>query len=178
MLFHLGRLYPLPLIKPEDLEVDVKTLWILLVHVISALALVGCQGSNNTTLLANQSLTQVDKAFSILSAQQGITAAFKQYAAGDALLLPENHAAIQGKAAIIQNLQGMPAGSLLTWSPQAADVSGDLGYSWGIYTLTDKDSAGRTTAAYGQYLSVWKRQAGGWRLAVMMINSTPGPAGG
>ena len=155
-----------------------KTLQILLVHVISAMLLAGCQGSNNAAFLADQNLMQADQEFSTLSSQQGITAAFKQYASSDALLLPENHAAIEGKAAIIQNLQGMPASSLLTWSPQAADVSGNLGYSWGIYTLAGKDDAGRTTAAYGRYLSVWKRQAGDWRLAVMMINTTPGPAGG
>jgi len=156
----------------------VKILQILLVNVISVMLLAGCQGGNKTALLANQTLIQADQAFSALSAQTGFTAAFKRYATGDALLLPENLAAIKGKAAIIENLQGMPAGSKLSWSPQAADVSGDMGYSWGIYTLTGKDSRGRMTAAYGKYLSVWKRQSGNWQLAVMMINSTPGPAGG
>ncbi|MGA9853697.1 MAG: DUF4440 domain-containing protein [Gammaproteobacteria bacterium] len=155
-----------------------KILQILLVNVISAMLLVGCQGGNNATYQANQTLMRADKAFSAMSAQQGLAAAFKQYASSDALLLPENHAAIEGKAAIIENLQGMPAGSMLSWSPQEADVSGDLGYSWGIYTLTGKNSTGQATAAYGKYLSVWKRHAGDWRLAVMMINSTPGPAGG
>lgn len=155
-----------------------KILQILLVNVISVMLLAGCQGGNKTALLANQTLIQADQAFSALSAQTGFAAAFKRYATGDALLLPENLAAIEGKAAIIENLQGMPAGSKLSWSPQAADVSGDMGYSWGIYTLTGKDSRGRMTAAYGKYLSVWKRQSGNWQLAVMMINSTPGPAGG
>jgi len=156
----------------------VKILQILLVNVISAMLLAGCQGGSNAAYVANQTLMRADTAFSAISAQQGVAAAFKQYASSDSLLLPENHAAIEGKAAILENLQGMPAGSMLTWSPQGADVSGDLGYSWGIYTLTGKNSVGQTTAAYGKYLSVWKRQAGDWRLAVMMVNSTPGPAGG
>ncbi len=150
-----------------------KILQILFVHVVSVMLLAGCQGRNNTAFLADQALIQADQAFSSMSAQQGLEPAFKQYASTDALLLPEQHAAIEGRAAILENLQAMPAGSQLTWSPQAADVSGDLGYSWGIYTLTGKDSTGRMTAAYGKYLSVWKRQAGGWRLAVIMINSTP-----
>jgi ketosteroid isomerase-like protein len=156
----------------------VKILQILLVNVISAMLLIACQGGSNMAYMANQTLMRADVAFSELSGQQGLAAAFKQYARSDALLLPENRAAIEGKAAIVENLQALPAGSALTWSPQGTNVSGDLGYSWGIYTLTGKNSAGQITAAYGKYLSVWKRRAGDWQLAVMMINSTPGPAGG
>lgn len=154
-----------------------KILQILLVNVVSVLLLAACQGGNNAAVVADQTLMHTDTAYSAMSAQQGFAAAFKQYASDDALLLPENHAAIKGKAAIMGNLQGLPAGSTFTWSPQGVDVSGDLGYSWGIYTLTGKDSAGQATAAYGKYLSIWKRRAGDWQLAVMMLNSTPGPAG-
>jgi len=156
----------------------VKISHIFLVSVVSALLLVACQGGNNTAAMATQSLMHTDNAFSAMSERQGFAAAFRRYATDDALLLPENRAALKGRATIVANLQGLPAGSALSWSPQGADVSGDLGYTWGIYTLLGSNSAGQATAAYGHYLSVWKKQAGDWRLAVMMVNSTPGPAGG
>ncbi|MDE2235101.1 MAG: nuclear transport factor 2 family protein [Gammaproteobacteria bacterium] len=151
---------------------------LLFVYLALILLLAGCQAGNNAAYVANQGLVSTDQAFSELSAREGVVAAFRRYATNDSLLLPENQAAISGKAAILSTLKAMPAGSSLTWNPQAADVSGSLGYSWGIYTLTGKDSAGQTTVAYGKYLSVWKRRAGEWWLAAMMVNSTPGPAGG
>lgn len=151
---------------------------ILFVNVLLVVVLAGCQPGNNTANTADQALKSADTAFSALSEKQGLTSAFRKYAASDAVLLPENQAAINGKSAILGNLKAMPAGSTLTWSPQAADASGDLGYSWGIYTLTGKNSRGQATVAYGKYLSVWKLRQGHWRLSVMMINSTPGPTSG
>lgn len=155
-----------------------KILHVFLVSVISAVLVAACQGGNNTAAMATQSLMRTDSAFSTMSERQGFAAAFRQYATDDALLLPENRAALKGRTAIVDSLQGLPAGSTLSWSPQGADVSADLGYTRGVYSLIGKNGAGQATAAYGNYLSVWKKQAGDWRLAVMMVNSTPGPAGG
>ncbi|MGH8306742.1 MAG: YybH family protein [Gammaproteobacteria bacterium] len=140
--------------------------------------LTGCQGSNDAAVAATQSLMRVDNAFSALSAQRGFAAAFSQYALDDALLLPENRAAIQSKNTIEQSLQNLPAGTTLSWSIQGADASGDLGYTWGIYTLTGINTTGQATAAYGKYLSIWKKQSGDWKLSMMMTNQSPGPAGG
>ncbi|MGH8283079.1 MAG: YybH family protein [Gammaproteobacteria bacterium] len=150
----------------------------LLIGVALMALLTGCQGGNNAAIAATQSLTRTDNAFSVLSTQRGFAAAFSQYALDDALLLPENRAAIQSKNTIEQSLRNLPAGSTLSWAPQGADASGDLGYTWGIYTLTGSNAAGQSTAAYGKYLSVWKKQSGNWKLSVMMTNQSPGPAGG
>ncbi|MGH8397998.1 MAG: YybH family protein [Gammaproteobacteria bacterium] len=140
--------------------------------------LAGCQGNDNAVIAATQSLTRTDNTFSALSVQRGFAAAFSQYALDDALLLPENRAAIQSKNAVEQSLQNMPAGTTLSWSVQGADASGDLGYTWGIYTLTGSNAAGQATAAYGKYLSIWKKRSGDWKLSMMMTNQSPGPAGG
>ncbi len=155
-----------------------KNLRILFVNILLIVLLASCQAGNHAANSASEALMSADTAFSTLSEKQGLTAAFRQYAASDSPLLPENQAAITGKGAILGNLKAMPAGSTLSWSPQAAEASGDLGYSWGIYTLTGKNSEGQATAAYGKYLSVWKRREGQWRLLVMMVNSTPGPTSG
>lgn len=158
-------------------EVIVNTVRTFFLSLVLAGLLAGCQGRDNENAAAIQSLMRADNAFSTLSAKQGFATAFRQYAADDALLLPENGAALRGKTTIEQSLHGIPAGTTLSWTPQSADVSGGLGYTWGIYALTGANTAGQTTVSYGKYLSIWKKQSGDWKLAVMMVNQSPGPAG-
>ena len=144
-------------------------------------SLLGCHaGDGAAVTAARDALMNTDKAFSAASVQQGFAAAFKRYATDDALLLPENSMALRGEALIEQSLQGMPASTRLSWTPQAAAVaaSGDMGYTWGIYELTGTNAAGQATLAYGKYLAVWQKPSGEWRLTVMMINQSPGPTSG
>jgi ketosteroid isomerase-like protein len=61
---------------------------------------------------------------------------------------------------------------ILDWEPHAAEVSGDLGYSWG--TSTGISRATRQQAFRGKYLTVWKKDAGGnWRMIADMGNQSP-----
>lgn len=145
---------------------------------VLALLLTACHGAGPGA--ADAALMQTDGAFAALSSQKGFAAAFQQYATDNAVFLPENSAPLTGKSAIAQSLAGIPDGTRLDWTPQRAEVSvsGELGYSWGIYTLSGTNSTGQATVAYGKYLSVWKKQSGEWKLAVMMTNQSPGPAGG
>ena len=152
-----------------------NTLRTICVSLIALWLLAACQGGNQAT--AVQALSQTDSAFSTLSSQQGFALAFRRYALDNAVLLPENRAPLESLQVIEQSLQTLPAGTSLSWTLQEADTSGNLGYTWGIYTFTGNNSAGQATAAYGKYLSVWKHQSGDWKLAVMMLNSSPGPAG-
>lgn len=145
------------------------------VGVVACLLLAAC--GNGGVAAATQALTRTDDAFSTLSAQQGFAAAFRRYALDNAVLLPEQRAPLQNRKVIEQSLQTLPAGAQLSWTLQGAGASGDLGYTWGIYTLTGRDVGGQATAGYGKYLSVWQRQSGNWKLAVMMLNTSPGPAG-
>lgn len=145
------------------------------VGVVACLLLAAC--GNGGVAAATQALTRTDDAFSTLSAQQGFAAAFRRYALDNAVLLPEQRAPLQNRKVIEQSLQTLPAGTQLSWTLQGAGASGDLGYTWGIYTLTGRDAGGQATAGYGKYLSVWQRQSGDWKLAVMMLNTSPGPAG-
>ncbi|MGH8281085.1 MAG: YybH family protein [Gammaproteobacteria bacterium] len=145
------------------------------VVLLACVLLAAC--SNHGGAAATEALTRADNAFSTLSAQQGFAAAFRRYALDNAVLLPEQRAPLQNRKVIEQSLQALPAGTQLSWTLQGADASGDLGYTWGIYTLTGHDAGGQATAAYGKYLSVWQRQSGDWKLAIMMFNTSPGPGG-
>jgi ketosteroid isomerase-like protein len=155
----------------------VYTLRAACVGLFACMLLAACQNGGKAAAAATQALMRTDNAFSTLSAQQGLEAAFGRYALDNAVLLPDNRAPLQGRHAIEQSLQALPAGTSLSWTPQDAHASGNLGYTWGTYTLTGHDSTGQATAGYGKYLSVWQRHSGDWKLAVMMLNTTPGPAG-
>ena len=150
---------------------------VIVIAALLILGLSGCQRHPQADAAQARMLLNTDQAFSSASASKGFAAAFARYAQTDAILLPEGDAALKGKPEITKSLAGIPAGIKISWTPQDAEVSGYLGYSWGIYTSSGTDSQGQPTVAYGKYLSVWKRRGGHWKLAVMMTNQSPGPAG-
>ncbi|NJN41517.1 MAG: nuclear transport factor 2 family protein [Flammeovirgaceae bacterium] len=54
----------------------------------------------------------------------------------------------------------------LTWTPEFVDISesGDMAYTYGLYTYTFPDSLGNTSSTTGIFHTIWKRQADGtWR---------------
>lgn len=60
-----------------------------------------------------------------------------------------------------------------TWTPAFADVSmsGDLGYSYGTYQLLDKSTG--SISETGNYVRVWKRVAGMWRVIIDVADPLP-----
>lgn len=144
---------------------------------LAALSLSACRNSTQADTSRRDALLQTDTGFSQASIHDGFAAAFAQYAENDALLLPQGAAALRGEQQVAQSLAGLAAGTRISWTPQAASVSDKLGYTWGIYTLSGGSKTGQATLAYGKYLSVWQRQGDDWKLAVMMTNQSPGPAG-
>ena len=140
----------------------------------AVLALAACSGDAGS---AQTSLLAADRSFSSRSAKQDFAAAFGEVAVDDVVFLPERGSALKGKAAVEEALAAVPAGTVFSWTPQQAEAEGGGGYTWGVYELNGNNAAGQPTLAYGNYLSVWKKQAGGWRLQAMMLNQTPGPTG-
>lgn len=155
-----------------------KNLCAGLLGLAAVVLLAACQGGNlSPDAGARAAVKDADSAFSAQSIKGGFASAFHDYALEQAVLLPDDHAALTTRESIAQSLATLPAGTHLSWSPQGADASGGLGYTWGIYTLTGRSADDRNTVAYGKYLSVWKKQSGKWKLAAMMLNKSPGPAG-
>ena len=123
-------------------------------------------------------LIQTDREFALLSLESGAAEAFNQYLTDNALQLPATRNPIQGRDNIYDNMKGNQDKYTLDWSPQYAEVSnsGELGYTWGTYTLTFTSETGEEQKSYGKYLNVWKKQMdGSWKVAVDMGNESPGP---
>lgn len=112
---------------------------------------------------ARSELLNADREFSKAAADQGARAAFLLYAAKDVRLFRNNHFPFVGRAAAADALA--PLTAEWTWKPSFAgvSVSGDLGYSYGMYELREKTGA---VSERGNYARVWKKVSGAWKLVV------------
>jgi ketosteroid isomerase-like protein len=123
----------------------------------------GCSGSGPAK--AREEILAADKAFSALSEEEGPKAAMLEYVASDAKLLS---VLPQGADGVKAEFMQLPLTAKLTWYPSYADVSesGDLGYTWGRYTLT-VPMARKPLVQMGTYVTIWKREVGGgWKVVL------------
>ena len=111
-----------------------------------------------------EELMEIEKKFSELCMRSGMKVAFLEYMDTGAVLLRAGHLPIVGKAAA-QFVEGAGIGpGVLSWEPMAADlsVSGDLGYTYGIYTV--HEPSGNPT---GTYTTIWKKnREGKWKFVL------------
>lgn len=110
-----------------------------------------------------------DNAFSRAAREDGVAAAMAAFAADDGRVFLSRTPMISGRAQIAQHYAGWNPQAVLQWSPGGADISarGDMGFSWGRWTLTQPD----TEAASGNYVSVWRRDGEGkWRFLATIGN--------
>jgi ketosteroid isomerase-like protein len=94
---------------------------------------------------------------------------FDSFAAADVRVFRENKFPFVGKTAAAAAL---PDGSSLwTWQPTLVSVSssGDLGYTYGTYRVTSKDSSEKLLES-GNYYRVWKKQDGKWKVVADLLN--------
>lgn len=129
---------------------------------VALVLLAGCSESGPAR--ARDEILASDKAFSALSEKEGPKAALLAYIATDAKLLS---VLPQGAAGVNAEFMQLPPTAKLTWYPSYVDVSqsGDLGYTWGRYTLT-VPMARRPLVQMGTYVTVWKRQGGAWKVVL------------
>lgn len=122
---------------------------------------------------ARASLIALDREFSRASSADGPVKAFQAYSAAEARVFRNGNHPIAGSDAIKQALSPK-IGSLLNWQPLAADVSqsGDLGYTYGTYTLHSSSELQKIIQR-GNYLRIWKRHDGNWKVVVDVANPLP-----
>ncbi len=111
-------------------------------------------------------IIRTEAEFCALAREEGVRAAFLRFAAPDAVIL-RDHRLHRGHAGIAAYYDRHgPAIVRLEWKPEVVEVagSGDLAYTYGPFTCTLRDDAGRESAFDGVFHTVWKRQPDGrWR---------------
>lgn len=120
----------------------------------------------NDTANAVEKLMETDRAFSRLSEQKGMKAAYIDYIDSNGVLLKPGLVPVLGANAIDYLIQQNDTAFSLTRQPQKAYVaaSGDLGYTYGIFSYRMKTG---DSATYGTYVSIWKKQRdGSWRFVL------------
>jgi ketosteroid isomerase-like protein len=109
-------------------------------------------------------LLKADSDFSALSVKVGMQKAFLSCFADNGVLLRNNGYPIAGKDSLISFLSGRTDTAFtLAWKPVYERIaeSGELGYTYGIYTRTIK-STGLVTR--GTYVTIWEKQKDGtWK---------------
>jgi hypothetical protein len=127
-----------------------------------------CEG---TVSCGREQLIEADQVLQDAVRRRGVVVAFSEVLLDDSKLLSEGRGVVSGKEQALAGLGAAlerhqmtaspsPASSFTApfgWTLARADVSSDaeLGYSFGWM-------------AQGHYAAVWRRQTGGWKLAVFM----------
>jgi ketosteroid isomerase-like protein len=125
-------------------------------------------------LTALQSLLDAETNFAQMAAEKGTRDAFLANLSDDAVIFEPGP--VNGKQVWLKR---EPSESKLIWQPMFADVAraADLGYTTGPWEFKTHASDAKP-AAYGQFLSVWKRQSDGtWKVVLDGGIDTPEPVG-
>jgi ketosteroid isomerase-like protein len=144
--------------------------------VFSFLVLLGAthepaRGADSTPL---QSLADAETAFAKMATEKGTRTAFLAYLADEGVIFEPGPA--NGKKTWEKRA---PSESLLTWEPNfvAVSRSGDFGYTIGPWEFK-QDRKDTEPKAFGQFLSIWKKQKdGAWKVVLDAGVKTPKPVG-
>ncbi len=94
--------------------------------------------------------------------------------AADAVVMPPNHEAVRGRAAIHEFFKGVLAGGVtdILHAATAVKASGNQAYVLGRYSLSVPQKDGSAKQDRGKFLHIWERQPGGaWRITVGAFSS-------
>jgi ketosteroid isomerase-like protein len=143
------------------------------------LALGACsRGPGGDDAAETNRLLQTDREFARASVDYGMAEAFRAYLHEDAIIFRRGAQPIRGRDAIYDDLASSGGDFVLEWDPQEGKASrlGDLGWTWGVYTVSSTDSLGIPQVSYGRYVNVWKKdRAGEWKVLIDIGNPSPPP---
>lgn len=114
----------------------------------------------------SKALLDKDKEVSKKSLQVGAKNAFEMNSLADVVLFREGKQPVIGRQFAAATVIPSPGG--WTWIPEFAEVanSGDLGHSYGTYEIREAGTVKET----GNYMRIWKKRSGVWKIAVDLAN--------
>jgi len=135
------------------------------IFMICILLLVSCKHSIDTEVVRDEIL-RTEKEFERMVSEKGAAEAFYFFADQNAVIRRGNDSLITGKENIkLYYDKNNNPNAKLSWAPDFIGVSdcGTLGYTYGKYLYTIRDSTGRNIENKGIFHTVWKKQKDGWR---------------
>lgn len=144
--------------------------------VVSLFAIACKQPASQTDV---NEIIETDKAFSAMCLEKGMEEAFVAFAADDVIKLQPREFTIMNKQELIESFKNHPEDAKLkfSWEPVKADVSGDIGYTFGKSKIVlPPDSSGFSKIIHLNYVTVWKKQKDGtWKFQTDGGNVVPSP---
>jgi ketosteroid isomerase-like protein len=123
---------------------------------------------------AADAIRQLDADFMKAADARNAAALVKAFYDPRAVLMPPNHAAVEGRADIQSFLQGLMDSGLTSIKLETTTTAsaGDLAYGRGRYTLTLSPPGSSPVEDVGKYVVVYRRQpSGAWRAVSDIFNS-------
>jgi ketosteroid isomerase-like protein len=146
-----------------------KFIYCLLTSVVLPLLfLTSCNSVQKQERILNE-LMEVDREFSDLSLKAGSHESFLAYIDDSCILLRPNRNPVIGRKKIEEMYSKPDTSFALSWEPLSADVScsGDLGYTYGIYTVRMDSPEGIAVTKKGTYVTIWKKDKNGnWKFVL------------
>jgi ketosteroid isomerase-like protein len=137
----------------------------LFVFIIYLIAILSCV--RVTKKSSEGILLQTDRDFSAMSVKDGMFKAFLSYIADDGVILRNNSFPSKGKELLKERFSAKSdTAFILSWEPLFEKISecGDIGYTYGLHTNTDK-LTGEITR--GTYITIWQKQKdGSWKFVL------------
>jgi ketosteroid isomerase-like protein len=147
-------------------------------HFLLALSLAACSSVSENTgrleaspVVSPAPVIEAERAFAADAAVRGWTAAFRSYAASEAVMLSPDPVNAQEQLAQIEG----DGSTALDWRPAYAGISrsGDFGFTTGPFQMRGREGI------IGHYFTVWRRQPDGewkWIFDAGTDVRDPGPA--
>jgi ketosteroid isomerase-like protein len=149
---------------------------LLTASLVIVCAVIGAAGQASRQSKELNSLVENERAFSRMSEEKGIRESFTEFIADDGILFRPGP--VTGKKWMQEHpLPPSDKRPLLAWQPNFAGISraGDMGYTTGPWQYKS-DSKDAKPAAFGDFMTVWKKQADGrWKFAIDLGVSHPEP---
>jgi len=154
--------------------------WLIAVLIPFTLVLSGCNESKRHQGMVNE-LLEVDREFARLSIEKGANESFLTYIDDSCVILRPNRSPVIGRKKIEEMYSKPDTSFTLNWIPMDADISssGDLGYTYGIYTVEMDSPEGQAVTKEGTYVTIWKKDRdGNWRFVLDTGNQGLGKQNG
>lgn len=148
----------------------------LMAILILSFLFVSCMPQQTDVAEVKRKIEEMDAASIKAWKEKDVTAAVSLYAP-DAMILPQNSGPISGKENIEASFKMWIEGTKgFNFTSKKVEVSGDLAYSTGEYTMAYQMPGMPVMADTGKYSTIYKRQPdGSWKIVVDMFNTNLPP---
>jgi ketosteroid isomerase-like protein len=134
--------------------------------ILILILLLTCCKQKVDTEAAKKEIFKTEKAFEKMASEKGLADAFYYFADDSAVIRRGNDSLILGRENIRHYYsKNANPNAKLSWTPDFISVSdcGTLGYTYGKYLYSVRDSSGKFTERTGVFHTVWKKQNKVWR---------------